>query len=346
MDSSERDTPAALPSISDYWPDAPHRMGPAPDVVADGTPADEPVRDPFRLVRPGEPAGLPDAGPDDEAAAPRPGRLRALLTGTVAAVLLFGAGTVLAALVRGDERPAPVLAVPAPETSAPPPPAEVVPATVLPQETTPAATTPPPRAESPPPPAAGPGRLTFELTGSLATMTVRTGDVGPDLLSVRTARGVRPGITRGDRTVRLTLTRGGKAVAADAEVILDEDVRWVVRAAGGAKRGVLDLTGGAPAAVELAGGGARIDLLLPGSAGVLPVRVLDGVNELRLHTPAEVPVRFRARAGAGRVDLYGSTRDGVARGGVVTTGPDGAAPPGIDVDATGGLGSLTVATDR
>jgi hypothetical protein len=131
-------------------------------------------------------------------------------------------------------------------------------------------------------------------------------------------------------------------VAAPAEITLDDDVRWTVRLRGGARQGVLDLTGSAPERVELAGGGARIDLRLPDTRGALPVRIADGINRLRLHTASEVPVRVRAREGAGAVTLYGSTQDGVARGGVVTAGGGAGDGGRIEVDAEAGLGTLTV----
>ncbi len=327
--------PGGWPSVSNYWPDAPHRLGPAadPDPTVPLPPYGH-VRDPFRLVRPLEPAAGPAAPPRDGGSAaggPAPRRrLRPLLAGAAAVALLGGAGGALAVLVL-DHTERPVITVPGPATPADAAPsAEPVP--VL-----------PPAPSTPPESAGRAKRMTIELVSSLATVTVRTRDLGDDLVRVRTPDGVKARLTRSDGRVRLLLTRGGEPVAAAAQVTLDDELRWTVRVGGGAAEGVLDLTRIAPVAVELAGGGARIDLRLPAANGVLPVRVIDGVNALRLRTPAEVPVRFRARAGAGKVDLYGRiTRTGIARGDVIRTPPGGTAAGRIDVDATGGLGSLTV----
>lgn len=339
--------PPALPAISDYWPDAPHRAGPAPGPQDGGIGQPlEVVRHPSRPVH-GRVTETTETVPDEEPRRPRR-RFPLALGYALAAVLLAGAGTVLAGLVRGDDRPtAGVVAVPAPETTPPRLASEApqVPVPVQPAEPTRSAATTASVSPSVSPPvsaAPAPEAATFELRSSLATVTVRSGEVGSELIRVDAPDGVEPRITRTGGSVRLTLTRAGAPVAAPAEVTLDDDVRWSVRLSGGASRGVLDLTGSAPVRLDLAGGGASIDVRLPATRAVLPVRIADGINQLRLRTPAEVPVRVRAREGAGQVTLYGDRRGGVARGGVVATRDDAQERPGIEVEAEEGLGGLTV----
>jgi hypothetical protein len=115
-----------------------------------------------------------------------------------------------------------------------------------------------------------------------------------------------------------------------------------MRITGGIKAGVFDLGDAEVDAVDFAGDAARIDLTLPEPDGTLPIRLSGGVNRFEVSTGQGVPVRVRARGGAGQVKLDGRTDDGVARGASFLS-PDWAGSKNrIDLDAVAGVGTLRV----
>ncbi|RZU54344.1 hypothetical protein EV385_6295 [Krasilnikovia cinnamomea] len=271
-----------------------------------------------RVVGQAEDAGqvAADEGPRIIAAPPKPRRIVVWLGGTLAVALLAGSAVVLAALTRD------------PDTD--PPPISVGPGQTRAAPTTLAA---PGRTPSSAPTRARAARL--ELAGATTSIRVRVADTGRDLVRVS---GGRARADRAGTVVRVTPAQGAPAV----EITLDLDVRWTVRTTAGVTEARLDLGAARLAAVDLAGGAARVELTLPRPGGTVPVRVGAGVNELRLHAPAGCPLRIRAGGGANRVVIDGRVRDGVPRGGSVATADFAGATDRLDVDAVAGLGTVTV----
>jgi hypothetical protein len=316
----EAPTPPPFPSISDYWPDAPHRIGPKPDHYSDEPTAasvDALLRSGRRERRvPPPPVEVPTR---------RPRRLRTGLGITVAALLLAGSGLVVAKVAR-DSRGA--SAAPA----APPPPAPSATATTT-AEVGPLSA-----------PARGRTRARFELVSDTATIDLRAAALDGDLYRITTPEGssVAPRAAIGDDGVRLFLDDNGERGDAAVTVVLSADVRWSLRVTGGVKRGVFDLSGAEVDGVDFAGGATRIDLTLPRPDGTLPVRMSGGVNRFEVYTGGKVPVRVRTRQGAGQVRLDGRTDDGVARGASFLSPGWADSTNRIDLDAVAGVGTLRV----
>src|SRR6185437_4172626 len=78
-------------------------------------------------------------------------------------------------------------------------------------------------------------------------------------------------------------------------VLLDRRVRWQVRISGGATSQLLDLRGARLSGGDLAGGAARIELVLPVPDRAVPIRMAGGATEFTLH----VPQASRPRCGSG-----------------------------------------------
>ncbi|GAB1640505.1 hypothetical protein [Krasilnikovia sp. MM14-A1259] len=268
-----------------------------------------------------------DEGPRIIAAPPKPRRIVVLLGGALALALLVGSAVVLAALTSNTEPDLPPIAVGPGD-----PPASPATATAAAPTTTPAT----PSATASPSATTAPARAArLELLDSTTSLRIRAGDTGRDLVRVR------GGQARTDATgtaVRLAPDPGVAAV----EVTLNAEVRWTVRTTSGITEGVLDLSAARVSAVDLAGGAARVELTLPRPNGTLPIRIGAGVNELRVHAPAAVPLRIRAGGGANRIVIDGRTVDGVPRGEAVSTTDFAAAGNRVDIDAAAGLGTVTV----
>lgn len=309
--------PPILPSISDYWPDAPHRIGPQADHYSD-----EPTQsDVDALLRSGNREQRPAVTPPGRRPSRRAGKVRAAIGVTLAALLLGGTGVVLARLYT-DADPTPRAAPSA-----------------APRGTAPAS----PNAVSAP--LAGLDTASFELVSDTNAFSLTTADLGADLYRVSTPEGssVVPRVTAGRDVVRLFLDRSGQGGDEAVEVRLNEDVRWRLTMTGGVKRGVFSLAGAKIDGVNLVGGATRIELTLPQPDGTLPIRMSGGVNEFEVRTADAVPVRVRARRGAGQVRLGGRTDDGVARGASFSSKGWAASKDRIDLDAVAGIGTLNVA---
>lgn len=329
------------PSVSDYWPDDPDQQQQPP---ARRSPAEQPDED-----------GITWIGADDGPGAlgGSRGRRSLFVLGCVlAAALLVVTGAVLAALVKqAHEKPVDTAAVtpPAPSGTGNTAAAQVAPpATADPSAATGAATlAPAPTSAATTPPPSRPVSATFELAGVAPAVTLHTRDLGTDLYRVTVGKGAtaEPRVSAKGTVFRLALTHNGKAAQAPVDVTLNSAIRWAVRLTGGATKDVLDFGDSSLAAVELAAGASLIELTLPPASGTLPVRVSAGVSELRVATAKNDPIRLDLRAGAGKVALDGRTRNGVGRGTVLTTSGWADATNRVDLQATVGVGELTVNDD-
>lgn len=317
-------TPPTLPSISDYWPDAPHRIGPPADHYTD-----EPTEAAVDALRR---SGRRDHRPVVTAPTRRRSRRSAVLGVTLAAVLVTGAGVVgLKLAMRGDRAPdaaGPALAASAPTASAP----------------AAAPSAPPKRANAVSAPAGDRDKAGFELVSDTVVIDLRAADLDDDLYRITTpANGsVLPRVQRAETDVKLFLDATGRRGDAAVTVLLNADVRWRMRISGGVRTGTFDLGAAKVDEVDFAGGATRIDLTLPRPDGTLPIRLSGGVNRFEVSTDEGVPVRVRTRRGAGQVKLDDLTDDGVARGASFLS-PDWAGSKNrIDLDAVAGVGTLRV----
>lgn len=324
--------PPNWPSISDYWPDRPHRADPTAPPAGTG-----PQAPPLRT---GPPAPPPPVAVASGAGRVRRGR-RALFAAAavLAAALIGGAGF---AAVRSDRAEPPAAAPPAAAPqSDPADPALAIPVPVAPKPSaTPEATPSAPATASAP--ARGLTEATFDLVSDVTAINLRTADLGGDLyrISAPTGSSVRPRVAVSGSRVALSLVRNGRRGTAAVDVVLAGDVRWNLRVSGGVKTGALDLGDARLAAVDLRGGATRIDLTLPPPDGTFTVRMSGGINQFRVFTADRVPARVVAKRGAGKVTLFGRVQDGVARGGSVTTPDFDGSDDRIQIDAVAGMGTL------
>ncbi|MET7392258.1 hypothetical protein ABZS66_01995 [Dactylosporangium sp. NPDC005572] len=195
-------------------------------------------------------------------------------------------------------------------------------------------------------PAAGRDAAVLDVLSGATAVTVKAADLGDRLFEAETPRDGRltpQARVTDDGVVRLTLDGEGGPGGAAVEVRLNRGVRWTVRFTAGANASTADLRDlGNLAAVEYAGGVAAVELTLPAAHGTVPIRLSGGANTVVLHAPKAAPVRVRAGGGAGAVTIDGAASNGVAAGATfASAGWDGATDR-YDVDATSGVGTITV----
>lgn len=329
------------PRISDYWPDAPHRMSPRADYHPDqdekaeaGPEAYAPQTPPTRLISP----------------PPAPARhgLRLLLGALAVMVFLGGSVLVLGRMVlRGDEKPTGPAAAPIPTAAsaepAPSPPVSIVPeapatsASRAPRPTT-AATTKPAAVL---PFTSG----TFELVSDVGILNVTTAALGADPVRVTapSGSGLTAQLNRDGSTVRLTAKAAGTDGNGRLDVQLNSKVTWSLRMTGGARVATYALAKGLVRRIDLIGGVGRVTMALPTPGETLPIRMVGGFNTWRITTPVRVPVTLLAEDGAGRTTLNGDHTDGLDRNTRLhADGDDGVESGGLDIDAVAGFGTLIV----
>jgi hypothetical protein len=336
------------PRISDYWPDAPHRMGPRADYYPGDDPA--PVTAPPAYPMPAQPSRLISPPPP-----PARKGLRILL-GVVAIVVFLGGSVVVLGrmVLRNDETSVAASDPPATATTEAPTPAEPNPPVSVVPQAPPSTAAPKPSATSAPA-TAGPDPQppfssgTFELVSDVAVLNVSIGAIGADPVRVSApdGSGIKPALTRDGSTVRLTAkVSAGSAGTEPITVRLNSKITWSVRMTGGVRAADFALADGLVRRVDLIGGAARIDMELPTPDETLPIRMIGGVNTWTITTEDEVPVKALLRDGGGSVTLNGDRTRGIDRN--TRLSADGAGDVesgGLDIDAVAGLGTLIVAPD-
>ena len=181
----------------------------------------------------------------------------------------------------------------------------------------------------------------FDLLDGAGKVSLHAADLGGDLYRISTPQG-GPAVPRvEEQGGRVQLRLGHQADAVD--IALSTRVRWDLRVAGGADSSTIDLTGARVGGVDLTGGATRINLTLPRPDGTLTVLMSGGVNLFDVRSAGGVPVRVRVGSGAARVTLDGEQHQGVAAGSLFTPLLWAEAVNRVDVDATAGMATLTVA---
>ena len=127
------------------------------------------------------------------------------------------------------------------------------------------------------------------------------------------------------------------------EFVLNPAVPWAIELRGGGSRVQADLRRIELQSFELAGGASRIDLELAQAEGVIPIRLTGSLNEVAIRRPAGMPVRLRVSGATTRVQVDGQIIAGsggklaLASAGATATTPDR-----YDIDVRGSANKVTV----
>lgn len=191
----------------------------------------------------------------------------------------------------------------------------------------------------------GDGDVTsFQLFGGADVVRVRLGDLGGGLyeLSTPDESKAAPAASIEGPDLVASLHDTGKTGPAVLTVVLSDDVRWKIRLAGGAQDQSVDLSDGRGGDVDFAAGTNRAAVVLPAADGTQKVTLGGGASLLSVRVAGSAPVRVSALNGAGSVTIEGKVHTGVPGGSVWT--PDGwqQAASRYDVNATSGVGTVTV----
>lgn len=155
-----------------------------------------------------------------------------------------------------------------------------------------------------------------------------------------------PAVDLVDGTVTLqsprpTLWRGW---SGSGQLTLNGAVTWSIALGSGASKVRADLRRLALRTLEVRGGASRVDVLLPGPAGTVPIRVSGGASRLTLDRPAGTALRLQMEGGASKVEVDRFQLGSVGGGARWQTPDFDAAADRYDLTVEGGAGRLTVRT--
>jgi len=339
VDASDLPNTAEWPHISDYWPDAPHRMSPRADYYPDSgdqataaPPAYDETPQPDRLISPPPP--------------PARKGLRLLLGALAVLVFLGGSVVVLARLVLRDDATTASATPSPPAAAAEPAPSPPVSIATSPAPPATAAANSPPQTVTIAPPATLPFTSgSFELASDVAVLNVSVAAIGTDPVRVSTpdGSGLKTRLTRDGSSVKLTAQVVDKNGSGQVDVQLNSKVTWSLRMTSGAREENFALAKAWLRRIDLIGGVARITMALPTPDETLPIRMTGGVNTWKISTPVRVPVQVLLRDGGGKVTLNGDEADGIKRNTTLRAGGGTNDSGGLGIDAVAGLGTLIVA---
>jgi hypothetical protein len=184
----------------------------------------------------------------------------------------------------------------------------------------------------------------FAMIDGADVVRVRIADLGADRYDISTPDGskVLPTVTADHGEILAGVRDGAGTGPAVVNVVLDDDVRWQIRLAGGASDEAVDLTAGPGGDVDFSAGTSRASVALPAARGTQRVVLSGGAGEFTVRLGGDAPARVRAGGGAGSVTVDGQAHTGVSGGSVWAPDNWASAADRYDIDATSGVSTISV----
>jgi len=127
------------------------------------------------------------------------------------------------------------------------------------------------------------------------------------------------------------------------EFVLNPAVPWAIELRGGGSRVQADLRQVELRSFELAGGASRIDLDLAQAEGVVPIHLAGSLNEVAIRRPAGMPVRLRVTGATSRVQVDGQIIAGSSGNlSLASPGATASVPDWYDIDVRGSANKVSV----
>ncbi len=127
------------------------------------------------------------------------------------------------------------------------------------------------------------------------------------------------------------------------EILLNPAVPWAIELRGGVSSWTADLRGLRLESFELKGGASQIELILPAPVGIVPIRLIGGLNKMSIERPAGTATGLEIKGGIGEVVVDGETRRGAGRLSIQTPGADSAANR-YEIEILGGAAKLSISS--
>jgi len=127
----------------------------------------------------------------------------------------------------------------------------------------------------------------------------------------------------------------------EGEIRVNAAIPWAVELRGGISTMTADMRALRLESFEIKGGASQITLLLGAPVGVVPVRIVGGLNRLVIERPRGVAVGLEIRGGVGEIEVDGESLKGAGKLSLQTPGAD-TNPNRYEIELTGGAARLSV----
>jgi len=125
------------------------------------------------------------------------------------------------------------------------------------------------------------------------------------------------------------------------DIVLNASIPWAIEMRGGISTWTADLRAIRLESFELRGGASSVEVTLPAPVGVVPIRVIGGVNRLSIERPAGTAAGVDVKGGVSEIVLDGRTQHGAGRFSFETPGAS-SSPDRYEIEVLGGAAKLTV----
>jgi len=172
----------------------------------------------------------------------------------------------------------------------------------------------------------------LQLSAGAAQITVRAGSIGADLYqaTIQAPSDEKPEASVDAATSTLTVNLPGRSGLhwgtvndrRSVDLILNDQLPWVVALSTGAAQTSLDLSNLKVSSVTVESGASSVKMMLPKPTGTVPIRVSGGAMHLSIQRPAGTPIRVSASGGATSLDVDGNNFGGLFQRGQVYASAD------------------------
>jgi hypothetical protein len=194
-------------------------------------------------------------------------------------------------------------------------------------------------------PLAGRAEATLDIVDSAAALTLTAADLGDDLYRVSTPGdgALIPKAAEANGVVTVHLVASANNAGPGSVVMqINSKVAWNLKLTGGAGTEVADLRAAKITALDVIGGGSKIEITLPPVTGTMTVNMRSGAGQYLIHAPKNIPAKVRLGIGAGTVTVDGASKTNVAANTVISPPGWDAAKDKLDINAAGGASVITV----
>ena len=196
----------------------------------------------------------------------------------------------------------------------------------------------------------GQTRMGLRISSGLAHARIVIDPAARDLLAIEAGDGLRPRIriVAGEIVLTWRVSFGDwlrgvfTAGLDDLTIVLHPAVEWTVAIRGGLSNLECDLSAGAVAGIDIAGGCSHVLFDLPQPTAIVPVRISGGASCVGLRRPAEAGVAFVGAGGVSMLRLDDRGFDAIGGAARLDTGNVGGGTPHYELSISGGASDLAI----
>jgi hypothetical protein len=196
----------------------------------------------------------------------------------------------------------------------------------------------------------GQTRMRLTISSGLANARIVIDPTARDLIAIESGDGPRPQIrvAAGEIALRWRVSFGDwlrdvfTAGLDDLAIVLHPAVEWTIAIRGGLSHLACDLSAGAVARIDIAGGCSDVQLDLPLPTAIVPISISGGASHVGLRRPAEAGVTVGVGGGISMLRLDDRGFDAIGGAARLDTGHVAGGTPHYELSIRGGASDLAI----